>query len=348
MKQTGLVLFMILFLPLVSRAQDAQFSQYYAAGLYVNPAMAGVTNSITFGANYRRQGNSLEFPYEISQVTAIMPFQRGASEKYNVGGVGASFFNERAGINQQFQTNGFYFTGAYNIDLNFDHSEVIVLAVQGGYIQRSVDYSGYQWGSQYNRFVGFDENLPTGIGGLNDQVSYPVINAGVLYYFNPKRSAILYSGSAFSGISVSNVNQPNTSVFQDDDTAPVPLLLKYHGGMEFFLNNRMRVAPQILALYQASNLQFNGGMYLTYNLSGGGPLDDKRMEMLFGLWHRWKDSFIFSTGFNANNYAIGFSYDLNTSVFRYQTRGAGSSFELSLSFRINSNQGLRNYNTPLI
>lgn len=339
---------LLLGTPLALTAQDAQFSQYYAAGLYINPAMAGIPSNVTFGANYRIQGNSLEFPYTISQVTAQVPVQRGASDKYNIGGVGLSFFNEEAGANQQFSTNGFYLTGAYNIDLNFDHSEVIIVGIQAGFVQRAVDFAGYQWGSQYNRFVGFDENLSPGFNVATEQISYPVINAGILYYFNPKRSSILYSGSAFSGFSFSNINQPNQSLLADTEQSVLPLLIKYHGGMEFFVNNRVRVAPQILALYQASNFQFNAGFYTTLNLFSGGPLDDKRLELLFGLWHRWEDSFIFSTGVNTNRFAVGFSYDFNTSVFRYQTSGTGSSLEVSLSFRLSSNSGPRSFNTPLI
>jgi len=36
-------------------AQDAQFSQFYAAPLYLNPAFAGSTSQALVGANYRNQ-----------------------------------------------------------------------------------------------------------------------------------------------------------------------------------------------------------------------------------------------------------------------------------------------------
>ncbi|MEJ0030308.1 MAG: type IX secretion system membrane protein PorP/SprF [Bacteroidota bacterium] len=39
----------------LASAQDAQFSQFYAAPLYLNPAFAGSTNQGRVGMNYRNQ-----------------------------------------------------------------------------------------------------------------------------------------------------------------------------------------------------------------------------------------------------------------------------------------------------
>src|SRR6185369_13160362 len=44
-------------------AQDPQFSQFYAAPLYLNPAFAGSTNQGRIGGNYRNQWPSIDANY---------------------------------------------------------------------------------------------------------------------------------------------------------------------------------------------------------------------------------------------------------------------------------------------
>ena len=41
-------------------AQDPQFSQFYAAPLYLNPAFAGSTGQARVGANYRNQWPAID------------------------------------------------------------------------------------------------------------------------------------------------------------------------------------------------------------------------------------------------------------------------------------------------
>jgi len=331
------------------RAQDAQFSQYYAAPLFINPAMAGVSNNVVLGLNYRRQNISLEFPYEIGQFSVMVPINQSGSEQEQIGGWGASVFTERAGPDGQLTTTGVYATGALNFGLNFDKSSILVAGLQVGYIQKSIDFANLRWGSQYNRFIGFDNTLTPGTAQFTEQTAYPVFNAGLLYYFNPKRSYVLFRGSAFSGVSVSNINSPNESLVDDDQVeSPLPMLLKYHGGVEFYLTQKMRWAPQILALFQSNKFQFNAGTYLSYNLNNPRARNTSTLEVILGTWYRFQDSFIFSGGINTTRFTLGFSYDLNISTLRYESRGTGGTFELSLSMQIPTGKGLRTFKTPLM
>ena len=50
-----LVLAFILFVTQTVTAQDPQFSQFYAAPLYLNPAFAGSSQQGRVGLNYRNQ-----------------------------------------------------------------------------------------------------------------------------------------------------------------------------------------------------------------------------------------------------------------------------------------------------
>ena len=54
---TGLL---ILFTAFRVTAQDPQFSQFYAAPLYLNPALAGSTGQARAGINYRSQWPAID------------------------------------------------------------------------------------------------------------------------------------------------------------------------------------------------------------------------------------------------------------------------------------------------
>src|SRR5678815_5617643 len=64
-------------------AQDPQFSQFYAAPLYLNPAFAGSTNQGRAGVNYRNQWPAID-----ANFTTLSAFADFYLEDYN-SGVGA-------------------------------------------------------------------------------------------------------------------------------------------------------------------------------------------------------------------------------------------------------------------
>ena len=331
------------------QAQDPQFSQYYSTPLYTNPGLTGAQPNISFGVNYRKQSLNLPVPRETGQFSAIIPIYESGSESRHLGGVGGTVFQEKAGGDGLLTTTGLMASAAYNINLKFDGSEVVQVGIQGGWIQKSVDLSKLTFGSQYNRFLGFDPSISPNLTGIGEQTSYPVINAGVMYYFNPHRSYVLYTGSAFGGFSVSNINGPNDSFLDDPNIkSALPMLFRAHAGVEFYLSSKLRWSPQILALYQSTQLQFNAGTYFSYDVKNTAAFDGKYFEVILGLWYRWKDSGIISVGVNAPTYTIGFSYDLNVNDFNAIGSGTGGTFEISLSFKILKDDGIRNFSTPLI
>src|SRR5690349_3942392 len=88
----------VVFSSFVAKAQDAHFSQFYAAGLYLNPAIAGTEPGLMAGMNYRNQWRSIVVPYVTSQLTVISPFYTGKGKKaVQVGGIGLSVYNDKSG-----------------------------------------------------------------------------------------------------------------------------------------------------------------------------------------------------------------------------------------------------------
>jgi type IX secretion system PorP/SprF family membrane protein len=329
-------------------AQETPFSQFYAAPLYLNPALLGSEQSITFGANVRRQDVNLDNPNDVIHAYGMLPLFRGGPTQNQIGGVGISMLANRLG---DFEENAFYASGAYNIPLKFDNSEVISFGLQFGYVLSRLGTAdlSVQSGVQWSRFIGFDPSIESTIPNLGDELqnSYPVINAGIMYYFNPKKSYVLFTGSAFSGLAVYNLNQPDRSLIEDG-TDRRRMEIRYHGGMEFFLLPKLKWTPTVIASYQNKDFQFNAGNYFSYNVARNRGIDTRVSEIVVGVWYRLKDAAIASIGFNQASWTVGFSYDFNVTFLGSQKQDFGGALELSFAYRIIRNKALTRFSTPLI
>ncbi|MBY0426070.1 MAG: PorP/SprF family type IX secretion system membrane protein, partial [Cytophagales bacterium] len=116
----GIILFFlgVSFCVQNAKAQDPVFSQFYAAGLYLNPALAGAEKDISFSTNYRSQWKNVVVPYTTNQYTFIYPFVSHGIKNSHKGGIGASYYNDRAG-DGNFKTNAFNANFAYNLQLSY-------------------------------------------------------------------------------------------------------------------------------------------------------------------------------------------------------------------------------------
>ncbi|NCX96781.1 MAG: type IX secretion system membrane protein PorP/SprF, partial [Chitinophagia bacterium] len=95
-------------------AQEVQFSQFNASSLYLNPALAGVENDVTFNSNFRSQWSSITTSQVTSQLSAIMPLVSGDNRKKLNGGIGIGVFNNSAGAGSIRET-GFRASYAYSL-----------------------------------------------------------------------------------------------------------------------------------------------------------------------------------------------------------------------------------------
>ena len=342
------VLYISLFLVLMcfrGNAQDAAFSQYYASQLYLNPALAGTEPDMLFSTNYRNQWRSIVIPYVTTQASFIYPFiTKELRKERHWGGVGVSFYNDKAGAGN-FKTTGFNATFAYNLPLNRDMTKNIAMGVQGGFIQKNIDYTNLQWGEQYSPYLGFDASVPVDETGLGDQALYPDINVGITFYSNRKEDNLL-GMSGYFGAAAYHINRPNES-FVDGVESRLPILYKGHAGLKIPISAKFSVSPNLLALYQHEVYHLNGGMYANYQIISSTTGFFRETDIIAGVWYRYGDSFIYSLGFGNDVYTLGFSYDHNTSNLRYATNGKGA-YEISLTLRKGSVRTWKRIETPRI
>ena len=319
-------------------AQEAQFSQYYAASLYLNPGFNGIYNDMSVHMNHKRQIQSGDLVNELTQISFIFPIKPKGSVERSIGGAGIMAFNEKTGFRGVYERNSLFLNYAHNLKFGLLNSYLVSIGVQAGYEIRKLNFSALTWGSQYNQFYGFDDSLPIPVSEFDAQKQNIIVNAGIMYYYNPERNYRIYKYSGFVGISATNLNQPNTS-FTVASESTDPILIKYNGGAEFKFN-KLFVTPSLLFLYLTRNYQFNAGLNLAY-VPGANYYSARGTQLLFGTWYRFRDSFIFMGGIKVNQLTVRASYDMNTKLFAPERtfQIAQNSMEISLQYNFSKRGG---------
>lgn len=316
--------------PMYMHGQDAIFSQYFASSLYLNPAFTGSERNLNVNVSHRSQWKSLGSPYTTSQISLVVPIYADGLAEYSLGGLGFSVYQDKAG-DFGYKTLGANMSGSYNIFKN-NPENALLAAIQVGAIQKSIDAGALQWGSQFDRFNGFDATLPADPSMENLVKSKIMVDAGagVIYSRKPHRDIRQRGNSFWLGYSAYHLNRPNESMFTDIKS-PMPVIHKAVLGIEHSFSPRFNVTPNILAAYQREVYQINGGMYFRY-LFVEKESDLAPGEILLGGWYRYGDAFIGIIGLSSNLYTLGFSYDLNTGGLRGYTGGKGA-WEVSLKIQ---------------
>ncbi len=334
-----------------ANAQDGHFSQYFASSLYLNPALVGAENFMTFRSNYRTQWRRVTLPYVTSQVSIILPVTTnvpGMPPRHE-GGVGFSFYNDRAG-DGNFKTLGMYASGAYTLQLSTrENHNILVFGLQGGVLQKQLDFTNLEWGAQYNPYLGFDPTMDPGEFTIQPTTINPDFNAGVLWFYNSEREfgQGKHNISAHSGIAISHLIPVNESLF-DGQSQYLPVLVKYHGSIEFQLTNRIHLNGAMLAQMQNGGYEVNVGAYLNVDVTGNVYNPSlAHLNLITGLWYRYRDANIIMAGIENYFYTLGFSYDMNTSQLRTSSRGRGA-FEISLAIRRLKEREKLKFSTPRI
>ena len=163
----------------------------------------------------------------------VYPILEKGSQFKHRGGVGMSVYHETAGQSNSFQTTSYTFSGAYNLFLKEDGSQMISVGLQGGIISKRVNFGNLQWGSQYDPFIGFNASITPSLDLGSEKTTFPVIHAGAVWYFDKTKRRLRSGISGFVGIAASNLNKPDESLLDEPGTeSPLPTLYKAHGRVE--------------------------------------------------------------------------------------------------------------------
>lgn len=303
-----------------AQAQDPQYSQFYAAPLYLSPAFAGSALAPRVVVNYRNQWPAMSAKYVTFSASFDHYFPKVNS------GVGLLVTSDKQGFGGLRSTD----IGAmYSYRLRLAENLFFQPGFQLSFVMRDINFYDLTFGDQYDD-RGFTGNPTAEPIGTGERVAYADFSSG----------GLIYSERFWVGFSAHHMNRPNQSFFNEDSRLPMKTTV--HGGYKIPLDNETRaglarnvnapersITPAFLYKAQGKFDQLDVGLYLTYD------------PMVFGLWYRGlpikkyevglnnNDAAIFLVGFRHESLSIGYSYDLTVSNLGYSTGGA---HEISIAY----------------
>lgn len=327
-------------------AQEGQFSQYFASGAILNPAFIGTNPTVSLTSNYKRSGSqSNESFLELMQATISYPFKKKTSRDFQIGGAGVTFWKESRGFQGFYTAQKILLTGAYAIKFSRLSNQSLIFGLQGGMVQNQLNDQNFQWGSQFSRYIGFDQ-ARNGESLSTKPLLFPTFNFGVIYSTFDNNNYFVRDKSLLVGASVDYLNEPNLQQ-EGVGITTRSRIYRLFGFANFNLAPRVAAFPSGYVLYSDGNQQINLGLYLSSLISSAKAYN--AVTLLAGAWYRVDDSIILLTGLKYNEIRLGISADLNASSFDINDALGGTlpSYEISLTYNLSLSQSYNNVSSPI-
>lgn len=307
----GIVLFafiLLMFTTIQVKGQDAEFSQFYANPLYLNPAFTGTSEYQRVVTNYRNQWPNKGNTY----VTYNFTYDKYVS---NIkGGIGVKLMYDRElnGVVKSINTSFLY---SYHINVN--DRLFYTMALEAGFIYKQFNTSGLIFPGMIDQGTG----VISGIYPLpfeNGQKIFPDFSFGVAGQMD----------DVYFGVALHHLTQPDQSIIEGDQVGRLPLKITLHAGAKGhrfhrgLISREFTLSPNLVYRQQGSFKQVNAGIYM------------KEDWLAFGLWYRNNlsirpDALIAMIGFQRPKFQFGYSFDFslsNVSAYSY------GSHEISMTF----------------
>ena len=313
------VFVILIFFGISVNAQDPQFSQFYAAPLYLGPSFSGNTQNVRLTTNFRDQWPKLPGEFVTYAVSIDKYFEDFKS------GLGAYIMHDRAG-GGKYNYSTFAMQYAYNARIT--RELFFKPGLEVSYNQRNIDFYEIVFSDQINRT--FDN------GPVPSSIEAPPLER--FHQFDFSTSILVYSLDYWGGASVNHLLSLHKSVTDNDYYTP--LKVSFYGGAKFDLNNsglRSRISEENLffSFYFKRQSQLN-------QLDIGAYYQKK--PFIIGLWYRGmplfketisQDAIAILLGFTYDDITFGYSYDFTISRLISVT---GGSHEISIIYNIPQSQ----------
>ncbi|SHH56492.1 type IX secretion system membrane protein, PorP/SprF family [Chryseolinea serpens] len=319
-----LISLLILALEGTVTAQDPQFSQFYAAPLYLNPGLAGATGQARAGINYRNQWPAID-----ANFTTTSAFFDYYIEDYK-SSVGMIITRDREGLAGLRSLNiGLQYAYELQINENLGFRP----GIQVSLYNRDINFGKLTFGDQYDPTTGQFLDKPTAEQfNTNFKKTFVDLSMG----------GVFFTRTAWLGVSAWHLTQPNQSLIGEN--TPLPLKLSVHGGFKFYLRQgatgkgiyakktERSIAPAFQYRHQGQFDQADFGLYFTAS------------PIVLGAWYRGipfksvngfvnNESIVLLIGFTQlgakDAINIGYSFDYTVSKLGI---GSGGAHEISLVY----------------
>lgn len=324
LKNILLVLFLTALTINHSYGQDPQFSQYYAAPLYLNPGFTGITPQQRLVVNHRVQWPNLpqafstySFSYEIFVDELKSGFGvLATTDKMGSAGWRTTFagllYSYKVRINKNWVFSpGLYFSYGNN---GIDRSKLL--------LRDGLEFDGQSIDPDLNK-----------LGNEN--------------FFDFSSGAVLYNRSLWMGVSAYHLNRPNLSILNEESRLPVRI--NVHGGMKVPLYNGPRTISKVSYLTPSFVYRMQGASFQQLDVGLQYHVD----PIAVGVWYRGiplkgsfksgtetiqvvqQDALVFIMSLMFGNFQVGYSYDFTVSRLSTST---GGSHEVSIIYEFVARQ----------
>ncbi len=303
-KNSFFIFVLLLLASSVAKAQDPEFSQYYANPLYLNPAYAGSTDCGRLGLNYRNQYPSLSNAY----VTYNISYDQSLPSINS--GIGFLVMNDAQGDGGLVRTS---IAAFYSYNLKVSNEINIRFGVKGAYYQEKLNWDKFIFASQIDPTTG---NVTPGSGEpppSKDNITAVDFAAGAV---------MSHTDKFFVGLAVDHLTQPTLS-FYDNSDSKLPMKITLNagaminatsGGLGNAGGGDIMIQPNILYMQQEKFHQLSAGLYMV------------KYPFVLGGWFRHNfqnpDAVVALVGITYNNLRVGYSYDFTVSQMGGKAGGA--------------------------
>jgi type IX secretion system PorP/SprF family membrane protein len=321
--KTTLAFFVFITLSFNSKAQDIQFSQFYANVLYMNPAFAGSAHLSRAIFHQRIQWPTLDAKYITSSVSFDHYFEKAKS------GLGVLVLKDWQGANTLSSTE---MALQYAYELSVSNSYSFRAGFEANYVSRFINYNYLTLPDQYNN------------NGFNNTQTQEPFGATKTSYLDFSVGGILYSDKFWLGVTSKHLTQPDQSFYKgtQKQTSPLPIKLDFATGYKIFFQKKritgaveegkeVSIAPTAHYKLQGKSDQVDLGVYGIYD------------HMIIGGWYRGipvlkqyrkgltnNESIVLLVGWKVKGLSVSYSYDFTISkLVRART---GGSHELNVTY----------------
>lgn len=319
-------------------AQDVQVSQFTMSPLLLNPASSGAIIAREATVTHRNQWASISNPFRTFVFAANTRFGDIDKARRGFWGAGLLAFNDQAGDGNM-RTNAAGLNLVYHLRLSrYQH---IGFGMQGSYMSRFVDYSKFQWGSQYDGSA-HNNALPTGESGVVQNFGFVDVNTGVYYTLNNSATEVNVADNNFrqinAGLAFHHITTPRYAFGADSFEENLYVKMALHANALWSIpNSSLAIAPNFLFVKQGPHEQINFGSMVRLGISGNSKYTAlvKSYAVFGGINYRVRDAIITTGMVEYGNYQVGLSYDFNISRLAAASAGRGG-VEFNLRYALNA------------
>lgn len=300
-----LCLFLLLSALLTTKAQDPNFSQFFASPLTLNPALTGKFDGVLrVAGNYRNQWPTINNAYTTYTASVDAGILKNNIPEFDQLGVGLLAFSDKSG-NGVLQNNSIGLSTAYHKALDEDGYSQLGLGFQGAYVNKRLDITKAYFEDQL-RSDGFTGLTSEFFTQQQLNLSYFDMNVGLLYNGSSDGKNNYYAGA-----SMYHVTRPKET-FNGGQYVLEPRLTLQAGGKLPLADNN---AVHFSAIHSRQANAYNTVIGGAYMMNVNGDLQNPT-NLYLGTWFRLGDAIIPYIGLEFGEFHVGATYDVNTSSLK--------------------------------